>query len=97
MTLSKALRVATVIAEEYGYKPVTPVQLAKGLDMQTTSGHFRMITGASTAYGLTKGGYAADTIALEPLGMRVVRPTTEGDDLSAKRQALLKPRLFANF
>src|SRR5437870_2984807 len=97
MSLDKALRVPRVIAEQYGYKPVTPLQLAKGLEMQTTSGPFRAITGASIAYGLTKGGSFADTIALENLGIRIVRPTSEGDDIVAKRQALLKPRVIREF
>jgi predicted nucleotide-binding protein len=97
MSLAKALRVATAIGDQYGYKPVTPVQLAKALEMQTTSGPFRMITGASIAYGLTKGGYNADAIALEPLGLRIVRPTEEDDDLVAKREATLKPRVVREF
>jgi predicted nucleotide-binding protein len=97
MPLDKALRVARVIAGQYGYKPVTPVQLAKGLDMQTTSGPFRAITGAAVAYGLTKGAYYSDAIALESLGSRIVRPTVEHDDEVAKREALLKPRVIREF
>jgi len=97
VSLEKSLRVARVIAEQYGYRPVTPVQLAKGLEMQTTSSGFRMITGASIAYGLTKGGYNADVISLDNLGTRIVRPTAEGDDLIAKREALMKPRVIREF
>jgi predicted nucleotide-binding protein len=97
ISLSKALRVPQAIGQEYGYKPVTPVQLAKALDMQTTSGPFRMITGASIAYGLTKGGAFADIISLEPLGLSAVRPTNEGDDALAERQALLRPRVIREF
>jgi predicted nucleotide-binding protein len=97
ISLSKALRVAQAIGQQYGYKPVTPVQLAKALEMQTTSGPFRVITGASIAYGLTSGGAYADQIALEPLGLSVIRPTNEGDDVTAKRQALLKPRVIREF
>ena len=52
---------------------------------------------ASIAYGLTAGGYNAETISLEPLAMRIVRPTAEGDDLAAKREALLKPRVVREF
>jgi hypothetical protein len=96
MSLEKALRVARAIGE-YGYRPVTPVQLARGLEMQTTSGPFRAICGAAIAYGLTKGGYNAETVSLEPLGLRIVRPTAEGDDLDGMRQAVLRPRVIREF
>src|SRR6266850_1847820 len=92
-SLEKALRVARAIGENYGFKPSSPIQVARALGVQPTTGPFRMLTGASIAYGLTTGGYNADTIALEPLAMRIVRPTAEGDDLAAKREALLKPRV----
>ena len=40
-----------------------------------------MLTGAAIAYGVTSGGPNASEIAIAPLGMRIVRPTKEGDDL----------------
>ena len=61
---------------------------------QATSGSS---AGASIAYGLTKGGYNAPQIEIEPLGLRIVRPTSEGDDVEAKRQALLIPRVVGEF
>lgn len=97
LSLEKALRIATAIGENYGYKPSTPLQVAKALEVSPVTGGFKMLTGASIAYGLTNGGYNADTISITPLGMRVVRPTTEGDDLAAKREALLKPRVIREF
>jgi hypothetical protein len=51
-----------------------------------------MLTGASIAYGLTKGGCNAPPISIEPLGTRIVRPTQENDTLAAKREALLRAR-----
>lgn len=56
-----------------------------------------MLTGAAIAYGLTAGGYNANEISIEQLGMRIVRPTAEGDDLKAKREALLRPRVIREF
>src|SRR5438067_732381 len=97
LPVEKAIRVAVAIGENYGYKPVTPLQLAKALEQQPTSGSFRTLTGASIAYGLTEGGYNAQTISITPLGLRVVRPTAEGEDLAAKREALLKPRVIREF
>jgi len=67
------------------------------LDVQPTSSNFKMLAGAAIAYGLTSGGYNADTISITPLAMRIVRPTTEGDDTAAKREAFLKPRVMREF
>lgn len=96
-SLDKAIRVAAAIGDNYGFKPATPLQVAKALGMQPGSGTFRSLTGSSIAYGLTEGGYNADTISITPLGMRIVRPTAEGDDLAAKREALLRPRIIREF
>ncbi|MFZ3264145.1 MAG: TIR domain-containing protein [Terriglobales bacterium] len=97
LSLEKALRVATAIGENYGYKSSSPLQVAKALDISPTTGGFKTLTGASIAYGLTNGGYNADSISITPLGMRIVRPTVDGDDLAAKREALLKPRVIREF
>jgi hypothetical protein len=96
-SLTKALTIARAIADNYGYKPATPIQVASALGVQPTAGPFRMITGASIAYGLTKGGWNAMSISIEPLGMRIVKITEEGDDLLAKRESLLKPRVIRLF
>jgi predicted nucleotide-binding protein len=96
-TLEKSLRVLRAIADNYGYKPTSSLQVAVALDMQPSSGGFRMLTGSAVAYGLTTGGYNAVEIAITPLGMRIIRPTVENDDLAAKREALLKPRVIREF
>ncbi len=96
-SLEKALTIATAIGENYGYKPSTPLQVAKALDISPATGGFKMLTGASIAYGLTNGGYNAELISITPLGLRIVRPTAEGDDLIAKREALLRPRVIGEF
>jgi hypothetical protein len=97
LSLDKALRIATAIGENYGYKPSSPLQVAKALDISPTTGGFKTLTGASIAYGLTNGGYNADSISITPLGLRIVRSTIDGDDLVAKREALLKPRVVREF
>jgi len=96
-SLERAIRIPAAIAENYGYKPATPLQVAKALEVQPSSGPFRMLTGAALAYGLTTGGYNAEIIAITPLGLRIVRPTADGDDTSAKREALLRPRVIRDF
>lgn len=65
--------------------------------MKPNSGPFRGLCGAALAYALTSGGSNAPEISIEPLGMRIVRPLEEGDDLFARREALLKPRVVGEF
>jgi predicted nucleotide-binding protein len=97
VSLEKAIKIPAAIGDNYGYKPASPLQVAKALDVQPTTGHFKRLTGAAIAYGLTLGGYNADTISITPLGLRIVRPTIENDDLVAKREAILKPRVTREF
>jgi predicted nucleotide-binding protein len=94
---SQALRIAKAIVENYGNKPATPLEVAEALDMTPTSGGFRNLCGASIAYGLTEGGYNAATISITPLADRIFKPQDEGDDLVAKREALLQPRIIREF
>ncbi|HVZ16348.1 MAG TPA: TIR domain-containing protein [Terriglobales bacterium] len=96
-SLTKALRVATAIADNYGKQPTKPLRVAEAMGMSPSSGPFRMLCGASIAYGLTEGGYNADLISLSPLAKRIVAPTEEGGDLVAKREATLKPRIVREF
>jgi predicted nucleotide-binding protein len=97
VSLEKAIRIPAAIGDNYGFRPASPLQVAKALEVQPTNGGFKMLTGAAIAYGLTAGGYNAETISITPLGMRIVRPTTEGDDFAAKREAVLRPRVIREF
>jgi hypothetical protein len=97
ISLEQALRVPTAIAENYGCGTVTPLQLATALMIRPTSGTFRQLCGASIAYGLTQGGYNADSITIEDLGKRIARPLAEGDDMAAMREAFLRPRVLREF
>jgi hypothetical protein len=65
--------------------------------MSPVAGPFKMLTGASAAYGLTEGAAQASVISLTPLGRRIVAPTVEGDDEVAKREAFLKPVIIGKF
>jgi hypothetical protein len=80
-----------------GGGPATPLQLAAALDMSPTSGPFRLLCGASIAYGLTEGGYNAQQISIQPLGKSIIKPLEEGDDILAKRESILKPRVVGEF
>lgn len=96
-SLEQALRVVQAIADNHAYKPTRPMAVAEAMGVTPTSGGFRGVTGAAVAYGITTGGYNAAEIGLTPVGLRIVRPTSEGDDLAAKREALLKPRIVGDF
>lgn len=96
-TLAEALRVPEAIVTQYARKPTPPLRVAGALGIQPLSSRFRMLTSASIAYGLTKGGAQAPLIELEALSIRILRPLHEGDDLVARREALLKPRIYGEF
>lgn len=96
-SIDEALVVAKVIFAEYGGGPSTPLDVAAGLEMQTTNTKFRMLCGASIAYGLTTGGYNAASVSVTDLARRICKPVEEGDDLVAKREAVLKPRIIREF
>jgi hypothetical protein len=97
-SLDKALEIAQAIGDNYGFQPSTPLQVASALEMSPTGSPFRMLAGASIAYGLTNGGYNAPQIVIESLGLRIVRPTGDEDDvLAAKREATLRPRVVREF
>ncbi|HOW54126.1 MAG TPA: nucleotide-binding protein [Syntrophorhabdaceae bacterium] len=95
--LEDALRVPRAIFDHYAGKAATPLQVASALKMTPSSGTFRMLCGSSIAYGLTSGGYNAKIITPEPLVRRILRPLEEGDDLTARREAALKPRVMGEF
>jgi Predicted nucleotide-binding protein containing TIR-like domain len=96
-TLDEAIRIASTLSDQFAKKPTKPYYVADAMKVSPTSSRFRTLTGAALAYGLTTGGYAAPEIGLTPLGRRIVAPTEEGDDLAAKREALLKPKVIREF
>src|SRR5262249_482398 len=96
MSLDEATRVARGLAED-AFKPVSPLDAAKAVGMQPGSGNFRVLLGAAQADGLREGGAYADKITATRLAQRIAKPTVEGDDLSAMREALLRPRVIREF
>lgn len=96
-SLDDALRIPNALSENYASSPTKPLNVAAALQMSPTSSAFKMLAGASIAYELTSGGYNAAEISLTDLGRRVTSPLEEGDDVVAKREALLKPRVVGEF
>lgn len=96
-TIDEALRVPKAIADNYAFEPTRPLAVADAMGMKPTTGKFRSLCGASIAFGLTDGGYNASEISLTELGKRVVAPTVEGDEIIAKREAAMNPRILSEF
>jgi predicted nucleotide-binding protein len=96
-TLDEALRIVEALSDQFAKKPTKPYYVADALGISPSSSRFRTLTGAAVAYGLTTGAYNAVEIAMTPLGRRAVAPTVEGDDVAARREALLKPRVIREF
>jgi predicted nucleotide-binding protein len=95
--LNEALRVGAALVDQYGGRAASPLDVAAALNLQPSSSGFRMLCGASIAYGITSGGYNAQEISLTAVGKRVLNPLVEGDDMVAKREAILKPRVLREF
>lgn len=96
-SLVEALRVPKAIWENYGGQASAPLKVAAAMEMKPNSSHFRMLAGAALAYGLVDGGPRATEIGITDLGMRILRPLQDRDDLVAKREALLQPRVVSDF
>lgn len=96
-TLEDAMRVPQAIADHFGKRATKPLSIAKSLDLTPGSVRFRTLAGAAVAYSLTDGGPRVALIGLTDLGRRAVAPKTEGDDLTAKREAFLQPRVVREF
>lgn len=96
-SLEYALRMPQAILDHYAGKPVSPLQLAKALEMDPKGSQIRVLSGAAIAFGLVEGGAQATSISVTPLARRILRPHAEGEDIQAKREAVLLPRVFGDF
>ncbi len=96
-SLDEALRVPQAILDHYAGKPATPLQVAKALNMDPKGSQIRVLTGAAIAFGLIEGGAQASLISIADLARRVLRPREENEDEAARREAVLKPRVFGDF
>jgi hypothetical protein len=96
-TLQQAQRIATAIVDNFAGASASPPDIAIAMNVSPSSSAWRALAGASIAYGLTEGGHNANEIKLAPLGKRLVAPEEEGDDVAARREAILRPRLLRDF
>lgn len=95
--LEDALLIAKSLLQQYGGHPSTPLDVAAAMGIAPSSAKFRMLCGASIAYGLTSGGYNALQISVTNLAKQIIEPQDEGADLAGKREAIMKPRILREF
>ncbi len=96
-SLDEALRVPEALLDHYAGGPTVPLHLAKALNVDPGGSQFKLLTGASIAFGLTEGGAQATSVQVTDLARQILRPTGEGQAERAKRDAVLAPRVFSEF
>ena len=96
-TLQQAQRIASALVDDFAGDSGSPPDVALSLGISPTSSSWQTLSGASIAYGLTDGGVNANVIKLTSLGRRLVAPEAEGEDVTARREAILKPRILREF
>jgi len=97
LSLEKSLKIAQALNDDFGGKPTAPYNIAEALGISPTSSGWQPLCGSSIGYGLTVGGYNAQTISLTDLGKRIVAPTEDGQDDAAKVEAALNPSAAKQF
>lgn len=96
-SLDEALRIPLAILDHYAGKPTSPLHVAKALNIDPKGSQIRVLSGAGIAFGLIEGGAQAAAISITDLARKILRPTTEEEDREAKRESVLKPRVFGEF
>src|SRR5205823_3568972 len=96
-TLRDALRVPKAIVDNYAGAPTAPHDVAIALELSPTSSSWRDLAAAAAGYGLTKGSWSAARIAVTDVGRRAVAPTSELDDVRARAEAALIPKVHGGF
>lgn len=93
-TLEEALRVPRAIHEANGGRPLPPTETAIALGISPGSSDLRVLLSSSLRYGLTVGSYKSERIALQPLALKVLEPTSPGEAHAALISAALAPETF---
>lgn len=97
LTLQDSQKIASCLVDNYAGTEAPPPDVAIAMGISPTSSGWRVLTSSSMAYGLTEGSFSAAKLKLADLGRRLVAPEEEGDDLVARREAILRPRISKEF
>jgi len=93
-SLVRALRVAALIENANGGKPMPPTEIAIGLEVSPGSSDFRVLLSSSHRYGLTLGSYKQPKIELTDLATAILLPFNEQGRQAAMCGAALNPPAF---
>ena len=96
-TLQQAQKISSALVDNFAGREGSPPDIALSIGISPTSSGWPALAGSSVAYGLTEGGVNANVIKLTSLGRKLVAPEQEGDDLAARREAILSPRISKEF
>jgi hypothetical protein len=96
-SLQQAQKIASAIVDNFAGDGGSPPDVALALGISPTSSAWPALTGAAIAYRLIEGGWNANTMKLTNLGKRLVAPEAEGEDLAARREAILRPKVLRDF
>ena len=89
VSLPQAQKIASAIVDNFAAKEGPPPDIALAIGSSPTSSTWRDLAGSSVAYGLTEGSQQATSIKLTALGRKLAAPEEEGEDLVARRSAIL--------
>lgn len=92
-TLDEAIVLGKTIHEQNSGKPMRRVTLFDALKKSPDSGPSRMLVTASSSYGLTEGGYQAESLKITDRGSRIVSK----NDPQAKIDAIMSIPVFKAF
>lgn len=93
--LKAVLAIPRGILDNNAGRPMNRILLAEALGHSPAGTTFRDLVTAANKFGLIAGNYSSETLALTPLGERVVRRESEEERLDGLRQAMAKIPLFA--
>jgi hypothetical protein len=91
-SLEEALPVPQAL-QRNGGQPLSSIDMATALGRSPGSGRFRVLTAASSGYGLT-GGSRKTQFTMAPLGRAIVEPTSPDERARSLVSAALNPKLF---
>ena len=77
-SLDEALRVPEAILDHYAGKPVSPLYVAKALNVDPKGSQLKVLSGAAIAFGLIEGGAQAASVTVTELARRILRPSWRG-------------------
>lgn len=96
-SLKDALKIAESIKNNNNLHPYNRLDVAASLNQSPNSSNFRQLIISSNSYGLTKGSYISEKIALTDLGRKIVAPRSDTEKNIALKEALFNVSLFKEF